>query len=65
MKYVCLIGVLVIGLFHIGAQAAGAETIRMGYFEIKPHMYRPENGSPADTMLPSGSWDSLQKTTLR
>jgi ABC-type amino acid transport substrate-binding protein len=42
MKYNRLIGLLVVGIFQISVLTAGAETIRMGYFEIRPHMYKSE-----------------------
>ncbi len=50
MKSCYFFGLLIAGIFQIGYQTAGAETIRMGYFEIKPHMYTAE-----DTGLPAGA----------
>jgi len=50
MKIYGLIGLLIAGIFQIGDQIAEAETIRMGYFEIKPHKYTSET-----TGLPAGA----------
>ena len=48
MKNYCLIGLLIAGILQIDAQIAGAETIRMGYFEVRPHIYTSEtSGLPA------------------
>jgi ABC-type amino acid transport substrate-binding protein len=46
----CLKGLLIAGILHIGVHLAAAETIRMGYFEIRPHIYTSET-----TGLPAGA----------
>lgn len=45
-----MIGLLVAGIFQIATQKAIAGTIRMGYFEISPHIYTSET-----TGLPAGA----------
>lgn len=54
MKSFYLIGLLISGMILAGNAATGAETIRMGYFEIRPHMYTSET-----TGLPAGATVSL------
>jgi len=34
-----------------GAGTLYAETVRMGYFEIKPHMYQDKTGKPAGASI--------------
>ena len=44
MKTYCLIGLLTIGILQIAAQIAGAETIRMVWFIVPPHVTVADDG---------------------
>ena len=60
MKRYCLIGLLIVGMLHVGGRIASAETIRMGYFEISPHMYTSRT-----TGLPAGATVTFFETVAR
>jgi len=52
MKKICLIGLMIAVIFQINIQKASAETIRMGYFEISPHIYTSTiNGQPTGALV--------------
>ena len=59
MKKYCLITLLILGVILLGSQSAAAETIRMGYFEISPHMYTSKT-----TGLPAGKGSQAHSLLL-